>query len=154
MMSIVVVTVVIAYILLMMLSMALAITYCNKLCFVWKLSVVFLFSDVHLVSLEGLMGAGKSYLLNVIKQSDLMEYVTVCEEPVDQFSKFKTHNPLQLSYENPNRHAGFTQLHIIRVRANHYDKIRQDSKKVMLMEVVYTYVSSNTGYAFKLSLKW
>ena len=63
-----------------------------------------------------------------------MEYVTVCEEPVDQFSKFKTHNPLQLSYENPNRHAGFTQLHIIRVRANHYDKIRQDSKKVMLME--------------------
>lgn len=71
------------------------------------------------VSIEGNIGVGKTTIVNKLKIQYGNDFAYFLE-PVDSFCKFEKYNPLQLSYENPEKYAFVTQLHIINQTLNYY----------------------------------
>jgi deoxyadenosine/deoxycytidine kinase len=102
------------------------------------------------IALEGLIGAGKSCLLKKI--STLLNNnndVKIIEEPVHLFQQFEHYNPLALLYSNPYKHAGFAQLHILRMQALFF---RQKLDEYADAKVVVTERSLHAPILFTKSL--
>ena len=51
-----------------------------------------------LVTIEGLMGAGKTYLFEKIKAEDCFKNAWFIEEPSSKVKKYKYHKPLEEFY--------------------------------------------------------
>jgi deoxyadenosine/deoxycytidine kinase len=102
------------------------------------------------IALEGLIGAGKSFLLKKISAllSDNTE-IKIIEEPVHLFQQFECHNPLALLYSNPYKYAGFAQLHILRMQASFF---RQKLDEYADAKVVVTERSLHAPILFTKSL--
>lgn len=110
---------------------------------------------LRVVAIDGLIGAGKSTLLAKIKtrvqKSDKIVFV---EEPVSKFKKFENYNPLELMYSDPFKYSGFTQLHILRTLASHFEeKLRENpNASILLCErtlyspIIFTQTLSKMGY--------
>ena len=61
-------------------------------------------------TIEGLMGAGKTYLFEKIKGEDCFKNAWFIEEPSSKVKKYKLYKPLEKFYRNPYMNCGFTQL--------------------------------------------
>ena len=73
--------------------------------------------EVYWVALEGIIGAGKTYLLskieNEIEKETLPFSCLTVNEFLDDYTTFQSFNPLALAYDNPRANAAISQLHII-----------------------------------------
>lgn len=70
------------------------------------------------IAIEGNIGSGKTTVLKILK--DTQPSLFCIEEPVSAFEQFSHHNPLKLSYENPQTNAAIAQHHIIAQACKHY----------------------------------
>jgi deoxyadenosine/deoxycytidine kinase len=75
-------------------------------------------TKVYLFSVEGLIGAGKSTIIDKLQEitdnlleQDLPFSVVTIRECLEEFTSFHGHNPLELSYENPIMNAPLAQVH-------------------------------------------
>lgn len=109
-------------------------------------------SNMRVIILEGLIGAGKSCLLKNI-QPYLTPEVKVIMEPVDRFQSFDSYNPLGEMYENPMMNSGFGQLHIIQEQALCYEEqLREEKPAILLTErsiyspVIFTKTLRSAGF--------
>jgi len=69
-------------------------------------------------AIEGNIGAGKTSVLREI--SKLKPDWQIVNEPVSAFSHFQRYNPLCESYDDPEKNAAITQVHIIDSSLAHY----------------------------------
>ena len=75
------------------------------------------------VSIEGLIGSGKTSFINYLKNTNLKaEYI---DEPVEQFMNYKNFNPLAELKHN----AFASQLHIIKSLGEHYKQYSDFAKR-------------------------
>ena len=90
------------------------------------------------VSLEGLIGCGKSTFLKSlgdILQERHMNNINIIHEPVEEFQRYKEHDPLKLLYDNPNKNAFFSQQHIIScVKDSFHSQLFTSEKPIFLSE--------------------
>ena len=103
-----------------------------------------------IIAVEGNIGAGKSTLINNIKEwsekANLSCRVVVIPECLDRFTTFKEYNPLALAYSDPKENVLLTQLHIIRsinkameevvgaeVDHHHPDEEDYDNKQIIIV---------------------
>lgn len=71
---------------------------------------------VKLIVCEGLIGAGKTSLLEAFVQEHHSRFhLELIPEGLYNFNKSGSYNPLELSYEDPEKNFGICQIHIIRV---------------------------------------
>ena len=90
-------------------------------------------------AIEGNIGSGKSTLLNTFQEKNI-DYIQTIREPVEEYSSFRgignvRHNPLQESYRDSVRSAGFAQLHILQTSGKYYaEKYRQTRRSVIVSE--------------------
>jgi deoxyadenosine/deoxycytidine kinase len=63
--------------------------------------------------IEGAIGVGKSTLLKHIKLQVIDKQFQFLPEPLERFCTFKSYNPLELCYIQPQKYAYITQEHIL-----------------------------------------
>lgn len=73
------------------------------------------------ISIEGVIASGKSSLLNYLKQHCSSE-LKCFSEPIDLFSHFNSHNPIQRAYASPSTDSAVAQLHIVEMSSKYYSK--------------------------------
>lgn len=83
-------------------------------------------------AIEGNIGSGKSTLLSTIQRNNPGN-IEAIQEPVKEYSSFTGignihHNPLQESYTDSLRSAGFAQLHILHTSGKYYRRKYQQSQ--------------------------
>ncbi len=87
---------------------------------------------IQIVSVEGLMGTGKSSSLSHSVWDELVSSpqlaIRFVLEPVEKFCKYGKYNPLQLYYEDPEKNIVATQLHIMRMVVEHYVENIKDAQ--------------------------
>lgn len=86
------------------------------------------------LAIDGIPGAGKSYLLEKLKAD--LPFIYFIDEPVSEFKCFTSsrgnmHNPLQLLYENPNQNSSIVQMHILDVLEKWYDNTKMNNKYII-----------------------
>ncbi len=81
------------------------------------------------VALEGIVGAGKSTVLNLLDKASF----SVCYEPVESFQSpvFEGKNLLALAYQKPHQYAFLSQLNILLKLAKHFHQIKFISSSVI-----------------------
>lgn len=82
-------------------------------------------------TLEGNIGAGKSYLLEIIKQFD---DVYIIEEPVNEWQNINGHNLLDKFYQQPSRWRFSFQIYIFYTKIKALFDAANSDKKIILME--------------------
>ena len=76
-----------------------------------------------IVSIEGIVGAGKTTIVNILAHNKKDNKFVSILEPVEYFSSFQQRfNPLYESYVNPEKNAVCSQLHIINSLFEYYPK--------------------------------
>ncbi len=70
-----------------------------------------------LVSIEGIIGSGKSTIVDILSKDSNFFGIT---EPVDIYSKFQNFNPLKETYCNPKNNAVSTQFYIVNSGISYY----------------------------------
>ena len=105
--------------------------------------------------IEGLIGAGKSYLLSHLKEihAHNRQYLFI-DEPAHLFQHFREHKVFSLLGKNPQKYAICSQLHIIRALSKYYHEQSQllDPKQILVTErfhtspVVFTNALYRQGY--------
>jgi deoxyadenosine/deoxycytidine kinase len=108
----------------------------------------------YLLAIEGLIAAGKTTLIQDIKiHYDTLDKpqfnLHIIGEALDQYTHYngntmenqkKQHNPLALSYGDPNKNLGFCQIHIIRSINNFFNEriaaIKQETAEQSLPTVI------------------
>ena len=98
-------------------------------------------SNLIILAIEGNIGAGKSTILRCIEPA-LSPDVQILMEPVDLFQEYKGTNPLKLFYENPSKHAFFTQRHIIDSQCKQFYEQMQAKEPISLLLTERTLFSS------------
>ena len=73
------------------------------------------------LAIEGVIGSGKSTLLAYLDQH-FSSKLKCFSEPLDLYSHFLSHNPIQRSYASPRTDASIAQLHIIETSKKFYSK--------------------------------
>ena len=85
-----------------------------------------------LISIEGVVGAGKTVVLGRLNR-----FYPCIYEPVWKYSEFGKFNPLELSYTNPEQNAAISQHHIVVESCKYYkqqiDCIKK-SESIVFME--------------------
>lgn len=66
------------------------------------------------VSLEGLVGSGKTSLISLLASRLPWPRFMFITEPVDAYNTFLHHHPLELSYTSPKQNFPMSQLHIMK----------------------------------------
>ncbi len=105
--------------------------------------------------IEGLIGAGKSYLLAHLKKSfkHNQQYVFI-DEPAQLFQHFQQHEVFSLLQDNPPQYAFCSQLHICRTIAKYYQvrSERLNNSQIVVTErfhtspIVFTHALYRQGY--------
>lgn len=109
---------------------------------------------MEVVSLEGNIGSGKSFLLKRISKLVNSDKVVLLPEPVDMFQKYKSYNPLKLYYENPSRNAYFVQQHINECLSENFASFAKTHSKCTTLvserncysPILFTSTLFNMGY--------
>ena len=87
------------------------------------------------ISIKGSIGVGKTTILHELERILGTKKYSFLKEPVDKFSKFKSFNPLELSYQDPYRYCPITQMHIVKQSAMYYPKKDENKQnKVYITE--------------------
>ena len=93
---------------------------------------------MNLTSIDGIIGAGKAYLLGMLKYDNRftgdLEGVGFIEEPVEKFQTYKSFNPLKEFYTNPKENAATCQLYFLDVMNETYTKHLSSQKHCYLTE--------------------
>ena len=89
-------------------------------------------SDQVIIAIDGLIGAGKTSFIEILKKKFSKEEIFFSFEPVTEFEKFENFNPLALQSINP----FFLQLHIIRCLKTHFKNLLKKAKcaKIIVTE--------------------
>ena len=85
-----------------------------------------------LISIEGVVGAGKTVVLG-----RLHSFYPCIYEPVWKYSEFGKFNPLELSYTKPEQNAAISQHHIIVESCKYYKQqidLKKNSESIVFME--------------------
>ena len=105
-----------------------------------------------LIVIDGLIGAGKSTLIEVIKNKINNDNVLFVSEPIDKYMEYKQFSPLKLAYENP-KNWSITQLHIINCLTNTFSEINKKNKdKIIISErglfspLIFSNVTNELNY--------
>lgn len=89
--------------------------------------------DFKVVSVEGLIGCGKSTILEVVKNYE--PFVEVHFEPVDKFCDVNGENLLQLMYEKPKKWGSSFQNHVLNsLLPTHLDPPEDPKAKLKVVE--------------------
>ena len=83
-------------------------------------------STTRLISVEGSIGAGKSTLINLLKEN--FNNITFLTEPLKEYTTFKCHNPLTNLYVTPFTDCSVVQDFITKSSFEYYKKNLIDTK--------------------------
>ena len=86
-----------------------------------------------IIVVDGNIGAGKSTLIEKLKEKNKNENIIFIKEPVDKFMEYKQFNPLKLMYDNPDKSA-ITQLHISNCLIDYFKDIVKYKDKIIICE--------------------
>ena len=76
-----------------------------------------------LLSIDGIMGAGKSYLFNLLKENFTdNKKIGFVEESVEKFKKYLRYNPLREYYSDPVKNAAVCQHYFLNVLGKLYSE--------------------------------
>ena len=104
-----------------------------------------------LIVIDGIIGAGKTSLIEHLKNIIVRDNVLFISEPVDKFMEYKQFNPLKLSYENIKNKA-ITQLHITNCLITHFKNVIEANKnKIIICErgLFSPRIFTNVSYELK-----
>ena len=84
-----------------------------------------------LLSIDGIMGAGKSYLFNLLKENFAdNKKIGFVEEPVEKFKKYLRYNPLREYYSDPVKNAAACQHYFLNVLGKLYSENLQKNNNM------------------------
>lgn len=69
-----------------------------------------------------MIGCGKSTFLNQLRPNKEKRNISIIDEPLEYFCRYKTFNPLSLSYQNPIRYSAMAQVHIIQELSKNFER--------------------------------
>lgn len=93
---------------------------------------------MNLTSIDGIIGAGKTYLLCLLKSDYRFtgdpEGVEFIKEPLEKFKKYKCFNPLKEFYTNPKENAAICQLYFLDAMSETYTERLSSRRDCYLTE--------------------
>lgn len=106
-----------------------------------------------LVSIDGIMGAGKTFLFDHLQQNNQFKDVVFIMEPSHQFREYKNHTPLKDYYANPHSNCAFSQLFILDILQKLYSETfcqcnstRYISERNLYSAKIFTTAQYKMGY--------
>lgn len=107
------------------------------------------------IQVEGIIGAGKTRLLNIIENSSELNEVEIFLEPIEKWTNLNQRNLLQEFYANPSSAAALTlQTYVYNtIFENH---LKKSSKKIKVMErsvfsaMIFTQLQTESGNISKV----
>lgn len=96
----------------------------------YKNTNFFTMERVKVISLEGLIGAGKSTLWRELKASfSGNPHFLFVDECVQDMERWRNYYPLKLMYENPTQEAFAVQMHIMECLGKKYETVKKEMIK-------------------------
>lgn len=86
---------------------------------IFKLGKIELHPELRIITLDGVMGSGKTYLFRHLQNVLPLAYPNLSfqffDEKVDKYMNFEGHNPLKVMYKDPARESAIVQMYILDV---------------------------------------